>query len=84
MSGKTLALEGVHAACITRKERQDSSQIQNRTKYNWKKINEMIPNDILLYSDTYPNCHQRSIIQQLMRAEAEIHNQILGRVRENP
>jgi hypothetical protein len=34
MSGKTLALEGVHAAFITRKERQDSPHIQNRTKYN--------------------------------------------------
>jgi hypothetical protein len=59
---------------------------RSRTETNTteKNINEMIPNDILLFSDAYPNSHQRSIIQQLMRAEAVIHSQRLGRARENP
>ena len=39
-----------------------------------EKVNEMIPNDILLYSQisAQPICHQRGVIQQLMEADARL------------
>ena len=46
-----------------------------------KKVNEMIPNNNLLYSQigAQPNCHQRGLTQQLMETDAEIHRQSLDR-----
>ena len=49
-----------------------------------KNINEMIPNDILLYLQisASPNCFQRGTIQQLGEAYTKTHSQTLGKAGE--
>lgn len=43
----------------------DGPDSQNRTKNNWKNINMMMPNNLLLYSyfGDYPNFHYSTNIQ---------------------
>lgn len=46
----------------------DSLETQAKNKYDCQKINNMVPNDFLLYSETiaYSYCHQGGFTKQLL------------------
>lgn len=55
------------------RQRPDRPETTERTKHKWKKVNGMMPNNILLYSwiEVYSKCHQSGFTQQLMETHAE-------------
>lgn len=64
---------------MTRNWRLDNPETQDTTNQDWKKMNEMILNDILLYSQmgAMSSCHQGDFLQQQTRVGAAIHTQTL-------